>query len=109
MSMNKLPKVVLVGMMTLVGWVSYGSGTVETTTTQGLTLTRPVEDETSARYLGDIEMGEDWDADNPVKRKDGAYRPGKLEDGVWEWDYVPKKESQKGSIDLTDVEELNDL
>lgn len=44
------------------------------------------EEKTHANYLGDIELGEDWSPELPTKRREGVYKPSKLEDGVWHWE-----------------------
>lgn len=42
--------------------------------------------EIAPEYLGDIELGEDWSPELPTKRREGVYKPSKLEDGVWHWE-----------------------
>lgn len=60
-----------------------------------------------AVFPEDIPMGDEWDATNPTKRKEGTYNPGKIEDGVWHWEFVPKENKESTKVDL-DVEAIQD-
>lgn len=44
-----------------------------------------------AVYLDEVPL-EDYNPNLPTDRKDGTYESGKVEDGVWHWDFVPKEE-----------------
>ena len=47
--------------------------------------------EIAPEYLGEIEL-EDYNPDLPTQRREGSYKPGKLEDGVWYWEFESKED-----------------
>ena len=49
------------------------------------------EKEIAPEYLGEIEL-EDYNPDLPTQRREGSYKQGKLEDGVWYWEFESKEE-----------------
>jgi len=51
------------------------------------------QDKWHAVFPEDIPMGDDWDEDLPTKRREGTYKPGKQEKGIWYWKFEPKDKS----------------
>ena len=49
------------------------------------------EKEIAPEYLGEIEL-EDYNPDLPTQRREGSYKPGKQEDGVWYWEFESKED-----------------
>ena len=49
------------------------------------------EKEIAPEYLGEIEL-EDYNPDLPTQRREGSYKQGKLEGGVWYWEFESKED-----------------